>query len=229
MSDRSPLLSQVMLRAVEAGLARTHVALPAKITKFDSATQLASVQPYLKETHENEDGEEVSAALKVINGVPVQFPGGGDFVITFPVAVGDPCWLVFSDRSLDVWKEKGGIVDPVHLHNHHISDAVAMLGVRSKAGALAEFDTGAVRLGKVGGTGIRIKTGEVHLGVGHNEDAANFVALANLVKSEIDALRSYVSSHVHVTSCGAGPGTAAAPVLPPPIVGEVAATKVKAK
>lgn len=231
MSDRSPTLSEVLARAVERGLACTRVALPAKIEKFDAATQLAAVQPLLKESFEEEDGSETVYDLGVLNNVPVQFPGGSDFVVTFPVAVGDPCWLVFSDRSLEVWKEKGGIVDPIDLRRHHLSDACAVLGVRSKAGALAEFDTGAMRLGKVGGVGIRIKAGEVHLGVAHNADAANFVALANLVDQNFNALKTALTSWTPVPNDG---GSALKVILTalfgPPAnwPAGTAATKVKA-
>lgn len=234
MSERAPTFAEVILRAVELGLARTHVALPAKIEKFDAATQLAAVQPYLKDTWEEEDGTETVMQIPVINNVPVQFPGGTDFVITFPVAVGDPCWLVFSDRSLEIWKQKGGIVDPVDLRRHHFSDAVALLGVRSKAGALAEFDSGAMRLGKVGGLGIRIKAGEVHLGVGHNTDATDAIALASKVNAELSKLKTAYDAHEHVVALGActagGNVGATATTGGPsaPALADVKSTKVKA-
>jgi hypothetical protein len=203
MSDpnkRSPTLAAVIARAVDLRLASVRVALPAKIKTFDPASQLASVQPLLRETFEDETDAEQVESLPVISHVPVQFPGAGGFVITFPVAEGDPCWLVFSDRSLDKWIEQGTEVDPVDLRRHHLSDAVALLGVRSKAGALAEFDASNARIGKVGGVGISLRTGELHLGVTNSESATEPVLLGNTyataIKTYVDALWTAMSGIV---------------------------------
>lgn len=217
MDARTPTLAAVIRRALDLKLASVRVALPARIKTFNATTQLASVQPLLRESHEGEDGKEEVESLPVISDVPIQFPGAGGFVITFPVAVGDPCWLVFSDRSLDKWIETGNEVDPIDLRRHHLSDAVALLGVRSKAGALAEFDASNARFGKVGGPGVTLRSGEVHLGVNHNELAADAVACANKVKTELDALitsfNAHVAlynTHVHpVSVAGVTPGTGA--------------------
>lgn len=80
--------------------------------------------------------------------------------------------------------------------------------------------------------------GEVHLGTSPSE----FVALANLVKDEITALRDTVNSfvttfnsHIHTTTATVGPsavpGVIAPPTSPataPATVGDVAAEEVKA-
>lgn len=188
-------LAQVIQRAIDARLADLRVALPGRIESFDPETQLARVKPLIHETHETPGGE-ATAPLPIVSDVPVQFPGGGGFVVTFPVAAGDPCWLVFADRALDAWLQSGRDGEPVDLRRHALSDAVAILGVRSRAGALAEFDAGGARLGAEGGVGVQVRSGEVHLGVEAGANAADAVALASKVEAELarlaDVLRMWV-------------------------------------
>ncbi len=232
--SRSPELGEVINRGFDIRLARLFSSRVGVITKYDAATQLASVQPQLKEVYEGNDGEPALELLPVIQNVPVFFAGGGGFAATFPIADGDECDLVFNDRSLDLWKEQGGNVDPIDLRRHALTDAVAFVGVRSKPNKLSEVDTARAVFGKQGGPRVAVSDSLVHLGVGHNEDAPHFVALENLVKQEISALRDYVNqlvitlkTHLH------GPPTVVSPqlalVLPPNPVQDVAATKVKAK
>lgn len=169
---RAPSLISVVRKHTDSRLADLHVALPARIESFDPSTQLARVKPLLRETVETEEGDEAVEALPVISNVPVQFPGGGGYVLTFPVAIGDPCLLVFADRALDRWIESGGDVDPVDLRRHNLSDAVAILGVRHRSAAKAlavEIDGAA--LGEAAGVRVRVTGGQVHLGVDAHETA----------------------------------------------------------
>lgn len=203
MTDsRFPSPADVINRALDSRLAGTRVALPGRIESFDAATQLAKVKPLLQETSIGEDDSEIVESIGVLNNVPVQFPGGGGFVITFPVAAGDPCWLVFADRSLDKWKTAGTEVDPVDLRRHDLSDAVALLGVRSKAAALAEFDAAAAEFGKVGGLHVRVTGTAVHLGVNSGESATDAVALASKVDAQLSALKTTLAAWTPVPGDG---------------------------
>jgi hypothetical protein len=77
------------------------------------------------------------------------------------------------------------------------------------------------------GTEITIDGPVVKVGTG-----AQFVALSNLVKTEIGALRSWCASHTHAVSttgtASAQTGTAAAAASAPPTVGDVASSNLKA-
>lgn len=71
--------------------------------------------------------------------------------------------------------------------------------------------------------------------VARGGQAAEFVALANLVQARLDAIQAAFDSHVHVVTGTANPGgltvaaTAAATVAPIGPLAPVAATKVKAR
>jgi hypothetical protein len=218
-------------------LFEVHVSLPGRIKSWDEATQLAQVEVCLNPTLQRPDGEE-TVEMQVINNVPIEFPSGGGYFISFPLAVGDPVRLTFSDFSLDKWKEKGGIVDVESLNNHHETDASAYPGMRAKPDALSGVSRTNLVIGKVDDPSMRIVIDGTHIKL--SENATNFVALANLVFNEINALRSDVAAkalqfngHTHAVS-GAVTGTPAAAAVPtvmtaPPTVNEVGATKVKAE
>lgn len=177
MSDRTPEFAQVIREAMESRLAGTYVMRPGRIESFDAAKGLANIKPLLKEIVELDTGEQDVASVPVVSNVPVYCFGGGDFLDTAPVAKGDYCILLFADRSLDLWKEQGGEVDPVDPRRHDATDAIALVGLRAKPNKLAEWDTARRVLGKQGGPRIALANTAVHLGVSHNESATEAVML----------------------------------------------------
>ena len=116
-----------LLTSAFDGLARgLRVAQPARVLAFDSTTRTVRVQPLLMTVYEDEPGERVTEEHAPINGVPVVYPCGGRGArIYWPLAAGDTVLLVFCDTSIDKFKIRGGVVDPVDTRHHHPSDAVA--------------------------------------------------------------------------------------------------------
>jgi hypothetical protein len=164
-------LGDVIRRALEMHAADLHVSLPAEVVRFDAAKGLADVRPLVKDSREI-DGERMLLPFPVITNVPVQFPGAGGFRVTFPVAAGDACVLLFSDRSLDVWLAKGGEVDPIDDRRHALSDAVALLGVRDAAHPWSGVASDAMTLGHDGsGPRAEFKAGSIVLDGGTKEIA----------------------------------------------------------
>lgn len=208
-------LADVILAATQSAAAALRVSIPAKIVSFDSATQTATVQPLLKDVKEI-DGERVTLDLPMVEDVPVQFPGAGGYVVTFPVNAGTPCWLVVSDRAVDNWhKAPSNPVDPGIARTHDLTDCCAILGVRSSSAALSEFEASGARFGKVGGPGISVRTGSVHLGVEENESATEAAVLGTALRAELQNLRNVFNSHVHnVTALAAPTGTS---IIPPAV------------
>ncbi len=186
MSARSPSLAQVLRTAIERQSRALRVSLPGRIERFDAATQLADVAPLLQEFSIDEEDNDQIETLPVVTGVPVQFIGGGGFAETFPVAAGDPCLLVFSDRSLDEWISRGGVVDPVDVRRHDLSDAVALLGARAKPGALSEFDASRAVFGN-NGPRIACDGSIVHVGVTHGQAAGQAMIRGNAYRASEDS------------------------------------------
>ncbi len=107
-----------------------HCAMPGMVESFDAATQTASVRPALKHS---------SVSLPVIPDVPVYFPGGAASGITWPVADGDECLLVFADFDIDRWFESGEAQEAASDRTHDLPDAFAFVGFRSRGKALDDF------------------------------------------------------------------------------------------
>jgi hypothetical protein len=197
MALASPSLAEVLRRARSRAVQDVRVGLPGVVVAYDSATQLADVKPQISDTFEEEDGTVSNIAIPVIVNVPVIFPAGGGMRITFPVRTGDTVWLMFSDRSLDAWLSAGGDTAPADLRRHHLSDAVAIPGLHPNNAAWSDADTSVITLGSDSG-------------------AAEFVATAERVLTELNKIRTAFNAHTHVvtgTSATGGPvtGSAATP------------------
>lgn len=122
--------------ATESRLKELHTCLPAFIVAFDPSTQTASVQPAIRRIFTDKG----AVNLPLCVDVPVIFPSGGGFHLTFPVAAGDDCILWFSERAIDNWHFDGGLADPAEYRMHDLSDAIAFVGLNSQVNKIPEFD-----------------------------------------------------------------------------------------
>lgn len=206
----TPDLTTVIAGAIAARTKGLRVALPGRVETYDPTTQTCTVQPLLYEGVIDETGTRQAERLPVLVGVPVVFPGSGGFSVTWPIAAGDTVLVVFSSSSIDRWLALGGEVDPIDDRRHHISDAIAIPGLRDVPHALGSTATDA--------GAMVIAASAIKLG---SSSAASPVAL----KSDLDTLKTYIDSHLH-TGVTVGAGVSGIPsVLSPTAVG---ATKVKA-
>jgi hypothetical protein len=187
VSTRTPTLAEVIKTALDARLADVHVSLPARVQRYDPSKQLIDAKPLIMGRYLDENEQEQTVSWPVITNVPVAFPGAGGLAITFPVAVGDTVWLLFSERSLDTWLTLGGEVAEVDFRDHSINDAICILGARPFSAPLKTTDPAAITIGLDGG-------------------AFQGVALGPPTRAEFDALWNAVYGHVHpITGVQAGP------------------------
>lgn len=107
-----------------------------EITAFDGKNKV-SVQLGIK--MRLEDGSE--QLYPVLEGVPLFYPGGGGFRITFPVQQGDPVLVLFGQRDLERWKTQGSITSAASNRRFHLSDAIAIPGLDSFFAAPAVGDS----------------------------------------------------------------------------------------
>lgn len=131
-NEEKPSFASLLQTAVNARLCDVHTSLPGIVKSYDRATQTAKIQPALKRKYT--DGRIVD--LPIINKVPIIFPRSKGKWVHFDLEPGDEVTLIFSERSLDNWKEKGGVISPDDPRKFHLSDAKAIPGGYSIPNAL---------------------------------------------------------------------------------------------
>jgi hypothetical protein len=203
------------------------VSAPGRLESFDPNTQLASVKILLRETWFDEEGKEQSETVPIIVDVPVQFPGAGEYSLTFPPKEGDPVLVIFADRSIDKWLDTGDEVDPVDLRRHHLTDAFALLGFRPRPKALTGFDNENATIGRDGGPRIVFKPNEIALGEANPTDS---VAMNQKVLDALTSIANAFNAHTHTTPSGpSGNPTLAAVPTTMTVPASVGSSTVKVK
>jgi len=119
-----PSLFDVLFNLKQDILATMNCVLPGVIQSFDPATCTATVQPLPQKMMF--DGTIVSRPVLI--DCPVLFPAGGGAQMTFPVAAGDPCLVLFSDRRIDEILLNGSQSVPGDGRMHDLSDGFVLVG-----------------------------------------------------------------------------------------------------
>lgn len=116
------------------------------IQTFDPGLQTATVSINYTKTYFEIDPKTglyspVQVEYTPLADCPCVILGGGPSSLTFPIAAGDQCLVIFNDRDFDDWFQ-GGAVGPVATSRlHAYTDAIALVGVRSKNHSLENYDT----------------------------------------------------------------------------------------
>lgn len=173
---------------LQAELRKVNTSLPGEVVKYNPITQTADIRPMLKSSH-NED-------LPVIHDVPVVFPGGGGYKITFPLVRGDSVLLTCAQSSIDAWLDKAQLLDRPNANTFSLADAVAFPGVLAIGRASDQV-----------GDAFILSGDTVLLG---SKDASDPIVR----QSDIKPLVTWAESHTHLETGG----TTNSPTLSPPSV-----------
>jgi hypothetical protein len=197
-NSRTPDLAELIRMAIKQNQAEVHVSLPGKIHKYDVAEQKADIDIMLQRPLVATDGTELEPeTIPQLMDVPIEFPRGGggtgDFFISWPLKPGDLVSVYFVERSLDQWLDKSGeLTLPLDFRMHNLSDAVARPGLYPRKLSLASAHAENMVLGSDTGSQIHIKpSGEIHLA---SENAAEFIALAQKVLTELQNLNTHLAA-----------------------------------
>lgn len=232
--QRTPTFSDVFYKVLSSFELDLHVALPGRVTAYNNSDQLVDVILGIKSILTTDEGEPQEEELPVLYDIPVVFPRSKEFFISFPLSAGDFVLVIFNERPMDQWIERAGeqvpasgvYGDPVApglRSMHDLNGAVAIPGLFPSKLTLSETSSSYMVIGKEGGQQISIEatSGEVHIGENGSSDL-EFVALANLVLSELqsvkgdlDSIQTWLASHVH-TGVTTGPGSSGVPPPTPP-------------
>ncbi|CUJ98359.1 MULTISPECIES: Gp138 family membrane-puncturing spike protein [Achromobacter] len=130
-------------RGTRAGI---WTSLPGIVQGFDAAQGTVSVQPAIQGVQQAPDGGVAAVEYPLLVDVPVYFPRGGGCTLTFPIAAGDECIVVFSARAIDAWWQSGQAQAPTEPRMHDMADGFALVGPFSQAKMISNVSTAATQL-----------------------------------------------------------------------------------
>lgn len=155
MSNEKVELTDVMNDATMTALANTHTIVVAKVVAVGATT--IDVRPVIQRVV---DGNAVD--LPVFPSVPPVFLSGGESYDAHPIAEGDYCLLLVSERCFDRWYGGADNVPPIEQRMHDYSDCFALVGV-SPASTAKTIPTTIERKGDSTVTGNWIHAGNYTL------------------------------------------------------------------
>lgn len=127
MEDKQ-LVDTLMLSMAQA-LADVHTATIAKVTRVNDKT--IDCRPVINRVVNGE-----SIELPEFAEVPPIFMKGGSSYTAHPVAIGDYCILIITERCFDRWYDGNDFRSPLELRMHDYSDGLALVGINPLASAI---------------------------------------------------------------------------------------------
>lgn len=219
----TPALQDVIRFAFTRHREDFRVMIPARVVRWsDSTPEEAEIQPTVRLVERNPQGVRLTYMPRAIPRCPIQWPGGGDYAITWPLSRGDTGMLVFADRALVDWLLTGNDdVDPTSVRLHNYNDGVFVPGLRPYGGLPSN---------SADGSAMVIRGDEIRIG---DSTASQWAVRASDLLARMNALESAFDAHSHLYIQPAPPyagGTIATtgnPSFTQTTLGQIRATKVK--
>lgn len=133
--------------------ARIFTAMPAVVESVNLSNMTCDCQITIQGIAEDDSGVQSYTNLPLLLDVPIVFPSGGGFTMTFPIAAGDEVLVVFANRCIDAWWQNGGVNNkPMELRMHDLSDGFAIPGPRSQPRKIPSISSANLEIKKNDGT-----------------------------------------------------------------------------
>lgn len=151
--ERSADLDTALLAAFQGQQTTLWTAMPGIITTaLDINKRTVSVQPALRARVQAPDGSFSWVQMPLLVDCPVVFPSGGNCTLTFPIAPGDECLVVFASRCIDAWWQSGGVQNQADFRMHDLSDGFVFVGAQSVPNVIPNISPNTVQLRSNDGT-----------------------------------------------------------------------------
>lgn len=124
-----PELSEVIKDAVAAILTEAHTVKIGRVQSYDPLTNTLDAVPVVKRAFNIGLDEVDYEELPIIPNVPVIWPRGGGFAVTFPIEEDDHVVLAFTDDDISKWRDSGSIEEPAELVRMGLGSAIAIPGI----------------------------------------------------------------------------------------------------
>lgn len=208
MAGLVPTLQEVLQRAIASALDDVWTSGVGRVVAYSPAAQTADVELVVTRPVPKADGTYAQETLPILPDVPVLFPQGGGFSLTWELAANDGLLVVYLKNSVDNWIRTGVVSEPGDLRTHHLAHAVAIPCV-SRSALTADPDHATVLTAPAvvkivapevqvnAATVAKVTSPEVRLG---DATASQFAALAQKVDDNFNRIASWLAG----TTAGGG-------------------------
>lgn len=155
-------LIDVINDAINFALANLHTATIAKVQAVHAST--IDVQPVIQWFVNGQP-----RTLSVFTNVPVFILQGGGSYTSYPIAVGDYCLLILTERCFDRWYAGSDFQLPSEFRMHDYSDGIALCGINPLASAITIPSDNITTGGDIDHTGNLNQTGDIDLTGNYNQ------------------------------------------------------------
>lgn len=140
--------AEALQRARETRELEIHTCMPGTVRSFDLETQTADIELGTRQVLPgvDDDSEDTTQDYPILPSVPIEYPGGGGFRLSWPLEVGDTGLVVFSESDLNAWRADGGVVDPGVSTRFGLSGGVFRPGLHTRSGANPKATSGTFRI-----------------------------------------------------------------------------------
>ena len=132
-----------MKAAMDGRSAETWTSLPGIIKSVNFGAITCEVQPTIQSVV-IVNGERQNTSLPQLLDVPVVYPHGGGYSLTFPLGANnaeDEVLTIFSARCIDNWWQHGGVQPQFEQRMHDLSDGFAIPGPYSQKNKISNVST----------------------------------------------------------------------------------------
>jgi hypothetical protein len=214
-----------------------HTAYPGRVVRYYADRQTVDVQVgVMREVPGEEHEEDLYEQIEELVNVPIQWPRGGGFAITFPIKAGDYVLVICSTVNTLVWRDKGGVHRPPGVPGDEfgLNGCFALPGCfpDNRESTLQSVDTdnfvirresGGPAIKVTPGGAVSIDSSDITAG---NGASAQSVALDPLVRTAIEnAVKAAIIGHTHSVPASPTPATSGPGVA----TGEIKAASTAAK
>ena len=116
MNEKQTLTPQDIAALKREIFSSLHCALPGTVESFDVESQTAVIRPGV-------------SGMPLLQDVPVFMP------VSFEIAEGDPCLIIFADCDIDAWFDGEDSEASASGRKHSLSDAFAFVGFKRRSSA----------------------------------------------------------------------------------------------
>lgn len=135
-----------MLLVLQGWQSEIWTALPGIIDSVDLEANTCVVQPTVQGIFRQKDGSQKVVTMPLCLDVPIVWPRGGGYTLTFPLKKGDEGVILFMSRCFDAYWQNGGIQPQAEQRMHSLSDGYFIPGGNSQPNKLANVSADNVQL-----------------------------------------------------------------------------------